>query len=92
MSKNPLSKDIDAVLNDNITDKELEDLKQAVRSYMKSRGLSDKSTKDQVDLVLLLFTILEVPEKRFMDFISRLNVLQLKRMGAIESIKSGQIH
>lgn len=83
MKQSKINQDVEQTIKGNITDKELNDLNAAVKNYMKARNLSDKSTADQVDLVLVLFTILEVPEDRFMDFITRLNVLQLKRLGVM---------
>lgn len=92
MGKRLQDKDIEQILNGNITDKELKELNAALKNYMKSRNLNAKSTADQVDLVLILFSMLDVPEERFMDFISRLNVLQLKRLGVMESTGSGIVH
>lgn len=92
MGKRLQDKDIEQIIEGNITDKELKELNAALKNYMKSRNLNAKSTADQVDLVLILFAILDVPEDRFMDFISRLNVLQLKRLGVTESTNSGIVH
>lgn len=92
MTRKELSTDIGNILKENYTDDDLKALRDSIHAYMKSRNLDPKSTTDQVDLVLIIFSIMKVPESEFMEFVSRLNLIQLKRLGVLDSTSGGNVH
>lgn len=92
MKQSKQSQDVEQIINGNIQDKELKELKEALKNYIKARGLDKHDSKDQVDLTLVIFSMLDVPEEEFMEYISRLNVLKLKRMDDIKSTMSRNVH
>lgn len=92
MKQSKQSQDVEQIINGNIQDKELKELNTALKNYVKARGFDKHDSKDQVDLTLVIFSMLDVTEEEFTEYISRLNVLQLKRMQVIKSTESVNIH
>lgn len=84
MKKKTISEDLDRILSDIPMDEEFEMFSKALKKYIKSRNLDVHDVKDQVDLLLVIFSILEIPEEELLEFISRLNVMKLTLMGVIE--------
>lgn len=85
MTKKTISEDLDRILSDMPMDEEIEMFSKALKKYIKSRNLDVHDVKDQVDLLLVIFSILEIPEEELLEFISRLNVMKLTLMGVIET-------
>ena len=85
MTKKTISEDLDRILSDIPMDEEFERFSVALKKYIKSRNLDVHDVKDQVDLLLVIFSILEIPEEELLEFISRLNVMKLTLMGVIET-------
>jgi len=92
MKQSKQSQDVEQIINGNIQDKELKELNVALKNYIKARGFDKHDSKDQVDLTLVIFSMLDVTEEEFTEYISRLNVLQLQRMQVIKSTESGNTH
>lgn len=84
MTKKTISEDLDRILSDMPMDEEIAQFSKALKKYIKSRNLDVHDVKDQVDLLLVIFSILEIPEEELLEFISRLNVMKLTLMGVIE--------
>lgn len=91
MSKNieqhQVMKDLFAITNDDISDKDLKDLSESLKNYVSSRDLENKTPQDLVNIILITFEALEVPEYRFNEVIQRLNIMQIMNL---EKTKSGQ--
>ena len=85
MTKKTISEDLDRILANMPMDEEFERFSNALKKYIKSRNLDVHDVKDQVDLLLVIFSILEIPEEELLEFISRLNVMKLTLMGVIET-------
>lgn len=85
MTKKTISEDLDRILANIPMDEEFEMFSNALKKYIKSRNLDVHDVKDQVDLLLVIFSILEIPEEELLEFISRLNVMKLTLMGVIET-------
>ena len=85
MTKKTISEDLDRILANMPMDEEFERFSNALKKYIKSRNLDVHDVKDQVDLLLVIFSILEIPEEELLEFISRLNVMKLTVMGVIET-------
>lgn len=92
MTKKTTSEDLERILFDMPMDEEIAQLSKALKKYIKSRNLDVHDAKEQVDLLLIIFSILEIPEEELLEFISRLNVLKLMRTDDIESTVSGNAH
>lgn len=91
MKRTP-STDLESIINEENQDEILVKLNVALKDYMKDRKLDAHNTKDQVDLILVIFSILDISEDEMMEFVSRLNLLQLKKMGMIQGEPQGNVH
>lgn len=91
MKRTP-STDLESIINEEIQDEILVKLNVALKDYMKDRKLDAHNTKDQVDLILVIFSMLDISEDEMMEFVSRLNLLQLKKMGMIQGEPQGNVH
>lgn len=91
MKRTP-STDLESIINEEIQDEILVKLNVALKDYMKDRKLDAHNTKDQLDLILVIFSMLDISEDEMMEFVSRLNLLQLKKMGMIQGEPQGNVH
>ena len=78
-----INKDIDLILN-NKEDIRIKKLNKALKKYLKSRKLSAKKTQDLVSMMIVIFCLLDVSDEELSEFISRLNIIQLKRSGLMD--------
>lgn len=77
-------KDMNEVLDDKITSKELDDLTVCLREYAKRRGIKQVDSQKHVDLVLLIAAILNIPEEGFEELLNRLNIIRLHKHGVLD--------
>lgn len=91
MKRTPTT-DLESIINEENQDEILVKLNVALKDYMKDRKLDAHNTKDQVDLILVIFSMLDIRQDEMMEFVSRLNVLQLKMMGMIQGESQVNVH
>lgn len=89
MEQNQVLKDFHEIANDNISEMDLDDLSQSLKKYVSSRNMDLKNSQDLVNLILISFKALGVPEYKMHDVTQRLNLIQIMNNG--ES-KSRQVH
>lgn len=85
MTKKTISEDLDKILANMPIDEEFERFSNALKKYIKSRNLDVHDVKDQVDLLLVIFSILEITEEELLEFITRLNIMKLTVTGVIKT-------
>lgn len=89
----PMIQDMENVLNNEVTDKELQELVEAVRKYAAKREMSNVDTQKHVDFLILFSAILDIPEESFEMIINSLNIIRLKRLGIVVPVmRKGEVH
>lgn len=75
-----LNRDVDNAWGEGKEDGELKDLKEALKAYVESRDIDMNSPWGQVQLVMILFSIFQIPEYKYDEFVNRLNFIQIKKL------------
>jgi hypothetical protein len=81
--------DLESVIERKFTDEKLRRLVDSLKKYVESRGLDEHSPKDLVSLNLILSAILNLTEQEFLDFVSRLNMVAIRKMARDKKLQSG---
>jgi hypothetical protein len=81
--------DLESVIEGKFTDEKLRRLVDSLKKYVESRGLDEHSPKDLVSLNLILSAILNLTEQEFLDFVSRLNMVAIRKMARDKKLQSG---
>lgn len=81
--------DLESVIEGKFTDENLRRLVDSLKKYVESRGLDEHSPKDLVSLNLILSAILNLTEQEFLDFVSRLNMVAIRKMARDKKLQSG---
>lgn len=80
MASLKIGRDLDRILKNKKLDKELSQMKVAIEKYMESRKLEKLNSKHQVNLLIIIFAILDISEEGFTELINRLNIVALQNM------------
>lgn len=81
--------DLESVIEGKFTDEKLRRLVDSLKKYVESRGLDEHSPKDLVSLNLILSAILNLTEQEFLQFVSRLNMIAIRKMARDKKLQSG---
>jgi hypothetical protein len=81
--------DLESVIEGKFTDEKLRRLVDSLKKYVESRGLDEHSPKDLVSLNLILSAILNLTEQEFLQFVSRLNMVAIRKMARDKKLQSG---
>ena len=92
VEQHQVMKDLFAITNDEVSDNDLKDLSESLKNYVSSRELENKTPQDLVNIILIAFEALEVPEYRLNEVIQRLNVMQIMHSGVSKSSQKRMIH